>query len=214
MPRQLSMQESYALLARYKLPFSEPKYIYNEQDLLQVRHYPAAVKIISPDIIHKSDVGGIRIDVRNHEELKKAYFDILAAVKQNAPHAKIEGVAAFSMAQGTQLLVGMKKDPQFGDVLAFGLGGVFVEILKDISLRISPVTKRDAYEMIKDIKAYTVLEGARGGEPVNVDIIAEMLERISKMCQKEKNIVELDFNPVIANSREAKIVDVRIIVEE
>jgi len=208
------MQESYALLARYKLPFSVPTYIHHEQDLLHVRHYPAALKIISSDIIHKSDVGGIRVDLRNHEELKKAYVDILAAVKKNAPHAQIEGIAAFPMMQGIQLLIGMKKDLQFGNVLAFGIGGVFVEILKDVSLRIAPISKKDAYEIIKSIKAYTVLEGARGREPVNVDILAEMLKKISKMCQREKNIIELDFNPVIANAREAKIVDVRIIVEE
>lgn len=177
--------------------------------------FPVVLKVASPDVVHKSDVGGVKVGLANGTQVGKAYREIMASVKQNCPGAAIDGVSVQPMAKpGVEVIMGMSKDAQFGPVLMFGLGGVFVEILKDVSFRIVPLVRRDAAEMIRDIKGYPVLEGYRGQPPSDVAALEEMLLKLSDFVDKHPEIKELDLNPVFAYSDGAVAVDARVVLEE
>lgn len=177
--------------------------------------FPAVLKIVSPDIVHKSDAGGVKLGLRTSKQVGKAYDDILSAVKQKHPQAVIQGVSVQKMARpGVEVIIGMTKDAQFGPVLMFGLGGILVEILKDVSFRIVPLTKRDAGEMVREIKGYPLLEGYRGQEPVDVSKLEELLLKVSDFVEQNPEVKEIDLNPVFAYSDGAVAVDARVILEE
>ena len=174
--------------------------------------FPLAIKIISPNIIHKSDGDGVKIGLDNKGQGEKSYDVMIKKVKKAAKR-KVEGNLVQKMEQGIEVIIGMKNDLQFGPVLLFGLGGIFVEIMKDTSLRLTPVDKNQAIEMIKKIKSSKILEGARGQKPANINTIADIIVKTSNLVEKNKQIKELDFNPVIVNEKTATIVDVRIMVD-
>ena len=177
--------------------------------------FPVVLKIVSPDIVHKSDAGGVKLGLRTSKQVGKAYDDILSAVKQKHPQAVIQGVSVQKMARpGVEVIIGMTKDAQFGPVLMFGLGGILVEILKDVSFRIVPLTKRDAGEMIREIKGYPLLEGYRGQEPVDVSKLEELLLKVSDFVEQNPEVKEIDLNPIFAYSDGAVAVDARVILEE
>ncbi len=176
--------------------------------------FPVVLKIASPDIVHKSDVGGVKLGLRTSRQVGKAYDDIMQAVRQKYPRAKIHGVSVQKMARpGVEVIIGMSKDAQFGPVLMFGLGGILVEILKDVSFRIVPLARRDAREMIKEIKGYPLLEGYRGSEAVDIANLEEMILKVSSFVEQHSEIKELDLNPVFAYSDGAVAVDARIVLE-
>jgi len=177
--------------------------------------FPVVLKIASPDIIHKTDVGGVKVGLNNVTEVKKAYTEIMDSVHQRNPDAKIEGVSVQAMARpGIEIIIGMSKDPQFGPVIMFGLGGIFVEVLKDVSFRIIPILRRDAEEMIKEIKGFALLNGYRGQEPANLSALVDVLLKVSTLVEKTPEIKELDLNPVFAYKDSAVAVDARIVLEE
>jgi acyl-CoA synthetase (NDP forming) len=177
--------------------------------------FPVVLKVISPDIIHKSDAGGVKLGLKSQSEVGRAFGEIMASIKEKEPQAKIDGVSVQNMARpGTEVIMGMSKDPQFGPVLMFGLGGIMVEILKDVSFRIVPITRRDANQMIKEIKGYPVLEGYRGQEPANITALEDMLLKLSDFVDKNPEIKELDLNPIFAYKDGAVAVDARVILEE
>ena len=177
--------------------------------------FPVVVKIASPDVVHKSDAGGVKLGVATAAEVGEAYDSIMSAIKKEYPDASIQGVSVQKMARtGVEVIIGMSKDAQFGPVLMFGLGGVLVEILKDVSFRIVPLVKRDAREMIKEIKGYPLLEGYRGSEPVDIANLEELLLKVSEFVEKTPDIKELDLNPIFAYSDGAVAVDARVILEE
>lgn len=176
--------------------------------------FPVALKIVSADVLHKSDAGGVKLSLNSEEEVAKAFDDIISAIKEHEPTAKIEGVAVQNMARpGTEVIIGMYKDAQFGPVLMFGLGGIFVEVLKDVAFRIVPLAKRDAQEMIKEIKGYPVLEGYRGQEPANIGVLEDYLLKVSDFVERRPEIKELDINPIFAYKDGALAVDARVILE-
>jgi acyl-CoA synthetase (NDP forming) len=176
--------------------------------------FPVVLKIVSPDVAHKSDAGGVRLGLKTLKQVDRAYDDILAAIKQEHPEAVIHGVSVQKMAHpGVEVIIGMSKDAQFGPVLMFGLGGILVEILKDVSFRIVPLTRRDAREMIREIKGYPLLEGYRGQQPVDVSYLEELLLRISRFVEENPDIKELDINPILAYSDGAIAVDARVVLE-
>jgi len=176
---------------------------------------PVALKIASPDIVHKSDAGGVRLGLGTADDVGKAYDDILAAVKKKHPGAKIQGVAVQKMARpGLEVIVGMSRDEQFGPVLMFGLGGVLVEVLKDVSFRLVPLTERDAAEMVREIKGYPLLEGYRGQEAVDISYLEGLLLKVSAFVEHNPALKELDLNPIFAYSDGALAVDARVILEE
>lgn len=176
--------------------------------------FPVALKIVSPDIIHKSDSGGVKLGLKNAADVGRAYSEIRATIKQKEPKAKIHGVSIQKMSRpGVEVIMGMTKDAQFGPVLMFGLGGVFVEVLKDVSFRIVPIVKRDANQMIEEIKGYPVLQGYRGQEPANIPALEDMLLRLSDFIEQTPEIKELDLNPILAYADGAVAVDARVILE-
>jgi len=176
--------------------------------------FPAVLKIASADVVHKSDAGGVKLDLETAEQVGKAYDDILGAIKKEYPQAKIQGVSVQKMARpGVEVIIGMSQDAQFGPVLMFGLGGVLVEILKDVSFRIVPLAKRDAREMIREIKGYPLLEGYRGQEPVDVSNLEELILKVSDFVEQHPEVKELDLNPVFAYSDGAVAVDARVVLE-
>jgi acyl-CoA synthetase (NDP forming) len=176
--------------------------------------FPAVLKIASADIVHKSDAGGVKVGLKNKTEVEKAYGDIMKAAREKFPEAKIDGAAVQSMARpGIEIIIGTFKDAQFGPVIMFGLGGIFVEVLKDVSFRIVPIERRDAAEMVREIKAYRLLKGYRGMEPADVRALEDVLMKISDFIDKTPEIKEIDLNPVIAYKNGALVVDARIVLE-
>jgi len=177
--------------------------------------FPVVLKIASPDIVHKSDAGGVKLGLKTTKQVGKAYDDILLTVRQRHPQAMIQGVSVQKMARpGVEVIIGMSKDAQFGPVLMFGLGGILVEVLKDVSFRIVPLTKRDAGEMIREIKGYPLLEGYRGQEPVDVSNLEEWVLKVSDFVEQNPEVKELDLNPIFAYSDGAVAVDARLILED
>ncbi len=177
--------------------------------------FPVALKIVSPDVIHKTDSGGVKLSLNHPTEVKKAYDEIFKKVKKHHPHAVIHGVSVQKMARpGTEVIVGTSKDPQFGPVIMFGLGGVFVELLKDVSFRVIPVGKRDAQEMVEEIKGYPLLQGFRGTEPASIPAIIETILKVSRLVEENPQIKELELNPILAYRDKAMAVDARIILEK
>jgi acyl-CoA synthetase (NDP forming) len=177
--------------------------------------FPVALKIASADVVHKSDAGGVKLGLKTATQAGKAYDDIMKAIKKQYPEAKIEGVSVQKMARpGVEVIIGMSKDAQFGPVLMFGLGGILVEILKDVSFRIVPLVRRDAREMVREIKGYPLLEGYRGQEPVDVANLEELILKVSDFVEQHPEVAELDLNPVFAYSDGAIAVDARVILED
>jgi acyl-CoA synthetase (NDP forming) len=175
--------------------------------------YPVVLKIVSPEVTHKSDAGGVKVGLAGEASVRAAFNEIIAAVKERQPQARIDGVAVQKMAPaGTEVIVGLSKDPQFGHVLMFGLGGVFVEVLKDVAFRIVPLEERDARQMIDEIKGRAVLDGVRGGEAASIDALAELLLKVSAFAEANPQIDELDLNPVFAYADGALAVDARIVI--
>jgi len=177
--------------------------------------FPVALKINSPDIIHKSDSDGVKLSLNNGTEVKKAYDEILKKVKKQYPEAAVHGVSVQKMVRpGTEVIIGTSKDPQFGPVIMFGLGGIFVELLKDVSFRIIPVRRKDAQEMVQEIKGYPLLRGYRGKEPANIPALVEMILKTSRFIERNSGFRELDLNPIFAYRDNAVAVDARIVLEK
>ncbi len=174
--------------------------------------YPVVLKVVSPDIVHKSDVGGVKLNVER-DYLEKAFFEILSNVEGRMPKARIDGVLVQKMVSGgKELIVGMKRDPQFGPLIMFGMGGVYVEVLKDVSFRIAPITRKEAYEMVKEVKAYHILRGLRGEKPVDIDAIVDLLLRVSKLSVDHPEVLEMDLNPVKVFEKGYLVVDFRMVL--
>ena len=177
--------------------------------------FPLVLKIASTDITHKTDAGGVKVGLKSAAEVKKAYAEIMASVREKCPEAEIEGVAVQSMArQGIEIIIGMFKDAQFGPVIMFGLGGIFVEVLKDVSFRLIPIVKRDAGEMIREIRGYALLNGYRGQEPAHIPSLVDVLLKLSALVEKTPEIKGIDLNPLFAYKDSAVAVDARIVLEE
>jgi len=210
--------ESKELLRRVGIPVVETRLARTEKEavsLCREMGFPVALKISSPDVIHKSDSGGVKLSLNNLSEVKTAYNEIIESIRQRYPKGLIHGVSVQKMVRpGTEVIVGISRDPQFGPVIMFGLGGIFVEVLKDVSFRIIPVDRRDAQEMIKEIKGYPLLEGYRGKEPANIPALVEIILKISKLIEENPQIRELDLNPIFAYRDRAIAVDARIILEQ
>jgi acetate---CoA ligase (ADP-forming) subunit beta len=176
--------------------------------------FPVVLKIVSPDIIHKSDAGGVLLNLKNPAEVALGYRKIVENAKNYKPDAKIVGVLVQEMApQSTETIVGAIKDPQFGQTIMFGLGGIFVEVLKDVNFRIAPLATDDAKEMITQLKAYPLLNGFRNTPPADINALISILCNTSRLVMEYPEIKELDLNPVMAYSCGAKTVDARIILE-
>ena len=175
--------------------------------------YPVVLKISSTGITHKSDAGGVRLNLKGRADVEAAYDGIMNSARQKFPGADIEGVSVQTMAEaGIEVIMGVTRDPKFGPVLMFGLGGILVEILKDVSFRIAPLEQRDAVEMIAEIKGRKLLEGYRGQDPADKSSLENMLLKLSAFADGKPEIAEIDMNPVFAYKDGAVVVDARIIL--
>ena len=213
----LTEVESKELLKKAGIPVVEAKLARSKKEAISISKemgFPVVLKISSTDVVHKSDSGGVKLGVANATQVGKVYGEIISSIKRAYPEAQIDGVSVQTMAPpGVEVIVGMSKDAQFGPVLMFGLGGILVEVLKDVSFRIVPVTERDAGEMIKEIKGYPLLQGYRGQKPASIPALEQLIVKVSQFVEKNPQIKELDLNPIFAYPDRAVAVDARIILE-
>jgi len=209
--------EAKTVCIKCGIPVTNFKVAKNEAETVKFAEqigYPIVLKIVSPDIIHKSDVGGVIVGLKTAKDVRNAYHQILKDVKKHKADAKIAGVLVQEMApSSTEVIVGAIKDPQFGPALMFGLGGIFVEVLKDVTFRVAPITEDEACEMITEVKAYPLLKGYRGQPPADTEAIVQILLKTSRLVMEHQEIKELDLNPIMVYEKGAKTVDARIILE-
>ena len=209
--------EAKTVCMEYGIPVTKFQLAKNEVEAVKFAEeigYPIVLKIVSPDIIHKSDVGGVVIGLKTAKDVRNAYKQILGSIKKHKADAKIVGVLVQEMApSSTEVIVGAIKDPQFGPALMFGLGGIFVEVLKDVTFRVAPITVDEAREMITEVKAYPLLKGYRNQPPADIEAIVQILLNTSRLVMEHQEIKELDLNPIMVYEKGAKTVDARIILE-
>ncbi|RLG77326.1 MAG: acetyl-CoA synthetase [Thermoprotei archaeon] len=217
--RKLLEHEAYAVAEAYRLPVPRYGLVRDPDEAARLSKeigFPVVLKIVSPDITHKSDVGGVILDIRSEEDAKKAFNKIMENVRRYAPNARIAGVLVQEMVPSdVEVIVGATRDPVFGPLLMFGLGGIFVEVLRDVSFRLAPVTPIDAEEMIREIKAYNVLEGYRGKPPRDIEALKDIIMKTSQLMLENPEIQDIDLNPIMAFERGkgAKVADIRIILK-
>lgn len=183
--------------------FSEPLEAY---DYAQRLGFPVALKVVSDKLLHKTELNAVRLNVNKDEFLK--IFSELKNIK-----IEKEGVLVQKFVHGEYILIGLKRDETFGHVIVVGLGGVFAEVIKDVSFRVLPINRKDALSMLKELNGYSILEGYRG-DKINIDLVLDNIIKVSKLAEKYPEILELDINPLVVNSRSAKIVDARIVFSQ
>lgn len=174
--------------------------------------YPVVLKLISPDVVHKSDVGGVVLDVASDDEVREACASIRERVEAHQPGARITGFTVEEQVKGTEIIVGVSRDPDFGPLLMVGMGGIFVEVYKDVSFRLLPLSRGDALQMIDEIKAQPLLDGARGRPVLNREELAEMLLRVSQLIEAVPDIQEVDLNPLVITEKGLVAIDARVII--
>ena len=209
-------EEGQEILRAYGFPLPKSSLAKNENEAAKIAKkigYPVVMKIASPQIIHKSDAGGVKVNLTNDNEVKAAFKEIVKNAKKYNKKAVIKGVLVVEMVKGgKEMIIGSKLEPGFGSVIMLGMGGIYVEVLKDVTFRLAPVTDREAYDMISSIKTKKLLEGVRGEKPSDLNKLAECIQRLSQLVTDFKEIKELDMNPVLVmeKGKGCKILDVRI----
>jgi acyl-CoA synthetase (NDP forming) len=211
--KALTEYESKIILKELGLNVTKQYLAKNKEEAIKYADeigYPVVMKLMAEDIVHKSDVGAVRLNISTKEDAEKE-FDALMNIQ--ATGEKAVSVQEMAKKPITEIIIGSLQDPQFGPAVMFGIGGVMVEIMKDVSFRITPLTPYDAEEMIKEIKAYKILDGYRGSPKVDIQAIKETLLIISEFADKHTEIAEMDLNPVFAYENGINVVDARIILK-
>jgi acetyltransferase len=211
----LSEHGSKQILERYGIPVTREALATSADmavGLARELGYPVALKVQAPQIAHKTEADGIRLDLASDQAVRSAYGEILANAERFAPDAEVQGVLVQEMLEGgVEVIIGATKDPVFGHAIMFGLGGIFVEVLRDVSFRIAPLTRADAEEMIEEIAGHRVLLGARGRPPADREAIVDALLSVSRLVTEHPDaIAELDINPLLVFPKGAKAVDALI----
>jgi len=213
----LTEYEAKAILKAFGIPTTEDRLartLEEAEDYASRLGFPIVLKISSPDIVHKSDAGCVRTGLSSPQDVASAYREILDNAANYNPNARIIGISVQTMAQkGHEVIVGSKRDPTFGQAVMFGLGGIFTELLKDVSFRLAPITRDEALEMIDETKGAQLLKGFRGQEPADIEAVGEILVKVSQMVMRLPEIAELDINPIIVHTRGATAVDARIAID-
>ncbi len=216
----LSQQDAKALINAYGIPSTEPILAIGETKALRIANeigYPVVLKIESPDISHKTDVGGIALDVKNDEILIAAFHGIMERVHRNAPGARIEGITVQKMIDlkdSVQMILGIKKDSIFGTVFLVGMGGTEAELFADKRLEFPPLNERLANQMLESLNIYPLLKGYRGSEPKNINKLVEVMIRLSYLAADYPEIEELDINPIIVTTDDVIALDVSVMIDE
>jgi len=197
---ELMEHEAYAILDAYGIPTVPYRVVVSADEAAAAAEelgYPVVLKTLSPNIVRRSEIGGLLVELRDPEEVRSGYERLRGNLERSHPEAEVAGfLVAPYLSTGRELIVGMTSDPTFGSVLMFGLGGIYVETFKDVAFRICPVTEREAREMIESIRGFPLLAGLRGGEPVRIESVVEVLQRISQLVQEHPEIREIDVNPL------------------
>ena len=212
----LSQTDAMSLLSAYGLPAVKTEFARTRQQAVALAKrigLPVAMKIVSPDVVHKTDIGAVKLDLNNEKDVGEAFEEILKNVKTNSPGARIEGVLLQNyVTSGTETIIGIHRDPKFGPLLMFGLGGIYVEAYRDVSFRLAPIRELGARNMIQQIRGGKILEGFRGQPPRDIEAIAECIERLSQLAMDLEEVQELDVNPLLAFEKGCKAVDARVII--
>ncbi|HDI31588.1 MAG TPA: acetyl-CoA synthetase [Thermofilum sp.] len=210
----LTLSESLRLISQYGLPVANFVLVKNSERLeeaFEKLNKPLVVKISSPNLIHKTEIGGVKLGIKSLEDLKKAYNEVISSIKCRAPKARIEGVIIQEMIKGDyEVIVGGLRDPQFGPVVAFGMGGVLVEVLKDIAFDLAPLSEKEAYNLINRIKGAVLLRGYRGSPPADLEKLVKVIVKASQLIWDFKDYIEeMDLNPIIISGANLWVVDAR-----
>lgn len=213
----LTFTEVKEILEEYEFQFPRSSLAKTAAEAVKISNeigYPVVLKISSPDILHKTDIGGVRLNLSSDQAVADAFEAIIIRTQKFFPEAEILGCTVQKMApEGKEVILGMNRDKQFGPVIMFGLGGIYVEILKDVTFRVAPISRTDAEEMIKEIKGYRLLSGARGEKPVNINTIIDCLQKLSQLSCDFNEILEIDINPLMVYQKDALVIDSRITIE-
>ena len=218
--RQISEVEAKEMLRAYGFNVPDGRLVSDRDESVEAAErigYPVVMKIVSPDVIHKSDFGGVRLNLADAEQVRDAFDLMMLRVQRRAPDAHIRGVYIESMGpRGREVILGMTRDPLFGPMLMFGLGGIFVEVMKDVTFHLAPITAEEAMQMLRSTRSYALLQGARGHAPVDLDALATSLQRISQLSVDYPEVVELDINPFIVGpvGVEPYVADARMTLAE
>jgi len=213
--REIVEFQAQEMLAAYDLPCPATRLARSSDEAVRLADelgYPVVLKIASPDISHKSDVDGVRVNVRNPEDVRRVFWDLTARAAQLRPDAYVVGCVVQEMALPgvKEVIVGFRRDEQFGPLIMFGLGGVYVEIMGDVAFRLAPLSRRDAFEIIREIQSYMLLKGVRGEQPVRFEILEEIILTMAQLALDFPEILEAEFNPVLVNHERALVADVRM----
>ncbi len=208
--------QAIQLVQTYGIPYVGHGMAHSAEEAVQIAQqlgYPVVLKIVSPDVLHKSDAGGVALGLQTASEVHLAYERVLEAVIAHLPEAEIRGMLVCQQAPaGLEVIVGALQDALFGSTVMFGLGGVFTEVLQDVSFRIAPLERHDAMEMMQEIRGFPLLAGARSRTPCDVEALADLLLTISEVIVARPDIHELDLNPVRVYDRGLAVLDVRVLV--
>ncbi|TFF88822.1 MAG: acetyl-CoA synthetase [Promethearchaeota archaeon] len=205
--------ESKELLKEIGIPIPEQKLTTSKEETISAAQeigFPVVMKLMAEDIVHKSDTGAVKLNLKNKEDVEKAFNELMAIESQSEKKISVQQMADEPI---TELIIGMTTDAQFGPALMFGIGGILVELLEDVSFRIAPITEYDAKEMIHEIKGFPILDGYRGKPKADLDAIVDVLLKISDLVVKNEEIYEMDLNPVFIYDKGLICVDARIILK-
>jgi len=213
-PRTMLEPEAVRLLQEYGVPYPEHGFAHSAEEALGIADrlgYPVVLKVVSSDVVHKSDLGGVVVGIENGQEVAPAYEGVLRSIGEHLPGANVAGLLVCRQASpGLEVIVGALHDAMFGPALMFGLGGIFAEVLRDVSFRVVPVERVDVEEMIREIQGYPLLAGARGQAGYDIEALADLLLTVARMMVERPEIKELDLNPVRLYERGLLALDARI----
>jgi acyl-CoA synthetase (NDP forming) len=211
----LTLEESRAVMELSGIPFNKSGLAKSEKEAVKQAvkiGFPLVMKIVSRQVIHKTEAGGVKVGISSVNEVQKGWKEIVKSVKKKVPDAEIDGILLEEMVNGTELIVGTTTDPQFGPMIMFGIGGIFVEVYKDVSFRLIPITSGDAKDMLNEIKGKPILEGIRGLPVADPEKLVNVLMSASELVHKYPMIAEMDINPLIITERGPVAVDARIVL--
>lgn len=213
----MTLDESRKILELSGIPLNKSQLAKSEEEAIALAEklgFPLVMKIVSPQVVHKTEVGGVKVNITSVDEVRRTYNELISKTKDKLPDAEINGVSLEEMVRGTELIIGTTEDKQFGPMIMFGVGGIFVEVYKDVSFRLVPITTGDAKDMLNEIKGKALLKGVRGLPEANVDQLVEILMNISNLVTKYPEIKEMDINPLIITNTGAVAADARIVLDK
>jgi len=212
----LPEHEAYEICREFSIPFPPTRIARNWKEAEKAGEdlgFPVVLKIVSPAVIHKTDVGGVLVGIASPADLRKAYDQLLANVREKAGAVPIDGVLVQkAMPKGVEVAVGGLKDEVFGPMIMFGSGGILIEVFKDVSFRMAPFDEEEALRQIKDTKAYELLKGVRGARPTDLKALTQLIVNAGNLMCRIPELAELDFNPVLAYPEGCVIVDARMVL--